>query len=104
MEDWRVRVGDDYIHRHSRMKSHFLGDSSLFIMRAYRILLSLFIVLLPVAASAGERDILEIARERPPKVFVNGVPGDPKLAAAVDALADIPHPWTVPTIIEVFDK
>jgi hypothetical protein len=73
-------------------------------MREYRIFLSLFIVLLPVAASAAERDILEIAKERPPKVFVNGVPGDPKLAAAVDALADIPHPWTVPTIIEVFDK
>ena len=74
-------------------------------MRAIQILLSLFLGLRPVAASAAERDILEIAKEQPLNVTVNGVPakyGDPNLAAAVAALGDIPHPWTVPKIIEIF--
>ena len=77
-------------------------------MRAFLILFSLFLILLAVDASAAaERDIMEIARERPLHITVNGDPakyGDPNLAAAVDALEDIPQPWTVPAIIEVFDK
>lgn len=64
-------------------------------------------MLLAAASSAAERDILEIAKEHPLRISVNGVPanyGDPQLAAAVDALVDIPRPWTVPAIIDVFGK
>lgn len=75
--------------------------------RAIPILFSLLLVLRQVAASGAERDILEIAKERPMNVTVNGVPakyGDPNLAAAVDALGDIPRPWTVPKIIKAFNE
>jgi len=69
-------------------------------------LLAVFIAL-TAASCATERDILEIAKEHPLGISFNGVPaqyGDPDLAKAVDALADIPHPWTVPIIIEAFEK
>ena len=84
-----------------------LGDSARIMKRAIQILLSLFCVLRQLIALGAERDILEIAKERPLNVTVNGVPaqyGDPNLAAAVGALVDIPHPWTVPKMIAVFDK
>lgn len=74
--------------------------------RTVQILISLFLILQHANASDAERDIMEIAKERPLNVTVNGVPakyGDPTLDAAVDALGDIPRPWTVPKIIEVFN-
>jgi len=63
--------------------------------------------LLSSQAHSGERDILDMAKERPLGITVNGIPakyGDPDLAAAVDGLAIIPHPWTVPKMIELFHK
>jgi hypothetical protein len=81
------------------------GDSSRIMKRTIQILISLFLVLQQVTASGAERDILEIVKEHPLNATVNGVPakyGDPYLAAAVDALGDIPRPWTVPKIIEIF--
>ena len=54
-----------------------------------------------------EGDILEMAKERPLGVRVDGQLaryGDPVLAAAVDHLSDVPHPWTVPQFIRLFNQ
>jgi hypothetical protein len=64
-------------------------------------------ILSPNPGAAVERDILDIAKERPLGTIVNGKParyGDYDLGKAVDGLADIPHPWTVPKIAELFEK
>jgi hypothetical protein len=56
-------------------------------------------VIAPPRAAEPERDILEMAKDRSLNVIVGGTParyGDPELAIAVDALAGVPHPWTVP--------
>jgi hypothetical protein len=59
------------------------------------------------SARLRERDILEIAAERPLEVSVAGTParfGDPELAMAVDRMSDVPRPWTVPRIAALFDS
>jgi len=68
---------------------------------------ALVILLLSVTTFAAERDILDIAKEHPLGITVNNVPakyGDPDLAKAIDSLGDIPHPWTVPKTIELFQQ
>lgn len=61
----------------------------------------------PASVRAEELDILEIAKKHPLNIYVNGAPakyGDPNLAAAVEHLAELPHPWTVPKIIELYQQ
>jgi hypothetical protein len=73
-------------------------------IRTYHCLPSIIALLLPMAAVAIETNILDIAKTHPLGVTVNGVPakyGDPDLAKAADALADVSRPWTVPKIIEI---
>jgi hypothetical protein len=58
-------------------------------------------------AAEPERDILELSQERALDVSVGGIRaryGDPELATAVDALAGVPHPWTVPQMIKMFEE
>jgi len=61
----------------------------------------------PASVRAEDPDILEIAKKQPLNIFVNGAPakyGDPDLAAAVEHLGTLPHPWTVPKIIELYQQ
>jgi hypothetical protein len=77
------------------------------VVRRIYLLVIFFTIMASAMVPAAERDILEIAEERPPNDLVGGNPkqyGDPDLEKAVHALADIPHPWTVPTFIELFRR
>jgi hypothetical protein len=72
-----------------------------------KILCPLLIPAWLLVTPTQEQDILEIARANPLNVTVNGTLakyGDPDLAAAVQGLDAIPHPWTVPKMIELFQK
>lgn len=54
-----------------------------------------------------EQDILDIVKEHPSNMTENGIRpkyGVPDLAEAVEGLATIPHPWTVPKMIGLFRK
>jgi len=55
--------------------------------------------------AAQEPDILELVKVNPLTTSAgNPKYGVPDLDQAVDALADIPRPWTVPKIIEAFNN
>jgi hypothetical protein len=79
-------------------------------MMAFRARLLVAVVAYGMSASAAEPDILELARRDPLKVFVISQDGnkpqmgDLLLPRTVDALADLPHPWTVPGIIKLFEQ
>jgi len=76
-------------------------------MIAFPLRLGAIIVVCGSAAPAGEPDIMDLAKRNPLQISVDGKParfGDPQLAQAVDALVDLPHPWTVPGIIKLFEQ
>jgi hypothetical protein len=65
------------------------------------------VLVLNVYLAAEEPDILDLVKANPLKITTSaGTPkyGDPDLDAAVDVLADIPHPWTVSKIIDCFEN
>lgn len=54
---------------------------------------------------ATDKDILEIVKENPlpnPEGRARGEYGDLSLTRAVQGLADIAHPWTVPKMIDLY--
>jgi hypothetical protein len=65
------------------------------------------LLMLQVCLRADEADILTTAEAHPLGVVTSAGKakyGDPDVDAAVEALADIPHPWTVPKMLDLFEK
>ena len=60
----------------------------------------------PHALGGQERDTLQLVGEDPLNIRTDGRVaryGDPYLANAVDRLADVPRPWTVPKLAHLFE-